>query len=539
MMILSNVKRLLQIQRVVGRYQLQRLLPRQTLLRLLLRINPWAWQVAKAKTRGACLRCALVDLGPIFVKFGQALSTRRDLIPLDIADELAKLQDQVPAFAGEEAQAIIEKAYAKPLDEIFASFDLQALASASIAQVHVAELLDGKEAIVKVLRPKIKKRIQKDIALLYFLARLLERFSAHGPRLRPQELVREFEYTILDELDLSREAASATQLRRNFPDSPMIYVPQIYWPYVRSNVLVMERIYGVPISNIAELKRCNVNMKKLAEYGVEIFFTQVFRDSFFHADMHPGNIFVDISDPENPRYKAVDFGIMGSLDREDQRYLAENLLAFFNRDYRRVAELHIESGWVPADTRVAQFEAAVRSVCEPIFELPMCDISFARVLLQLFQTASRFQMPIQPQLMLLQKTLFNVEGLGRELYPELDLWNTAKPFLQRWLKQQLGVKAFLRQVRRNSPYWLEKLPELPDLVYRGLRQLDNVQDHTVNMPKQYPLSLGVALALLSSSAAIIIGFAVEHGLGTALVLKISAGLLAAGLLSAVYGLLKR
>ena len=349
-------------------------------------------------------------------------------------------------------------------------FDDNPLGSASIAQVHAVTLHEGKQAIVKILRPGILAVIQKDITLLYAMARLIKKYIPQAQRLRLVELVHEFECTIMDELDLVKEAANAAQLRRNFTHSPLIYVPKIYWQYTYSSVLVMERINSIPISDLDALKCCGANLKVLAENGVEIFFTQVFRDSFFHADMHPGNIFVNVDDPNKPRYEAVDFGIMGTLSRFDQRYLAENLLAFFNRDYRRVAELHVESGWVPAATRVDQFEAAIRSVCEPIFELPLGDISFAQVLLRLFQTASRFNMPIQPQLMLLQKTLFNIEGLGRELYPQLDLWNTAKPFLKKWLKQQLGLRAFIRQVRMQAPYWLEKFPELPDLIYRNLQQ---------------------------------------------------------------------
>lgn len=501
--------RLLQIIRSIGRYRLQRFLPKQHVpwvLRCGLACNPWTWWPSPVCTRGVALRCALVELGPVFVKFGQALSTRRDLIAEDIADELAKLQDQVPPFAGTEAQAVLEAVYGKPLTEVFATFDTQALASASIAQVHAATLAEGQQVVVKIVRPHIKAVICKDVDLLYVLAFLIEKFFEHGKRLRPRELVCEFEYTIFDELDLLREAASASQLRRNFSHSSLLYVPQVYWEYTHKQVLVMERVYGVPIANVSELRHRQTNMRRLAENGVEIFFTQVFRDSFFHADMHPGNIFVDVSDPQRPCYKAVDFGIMGTLDAKDQRYLAENLLAFFNRDYRRVAQLHIESGWIPATTRVAQFEAAVRCVCEPIFELPLSAISFARVLLQLFQTASRFQMPIQPQLMLLQKTLFNIEGLGRQLYPELNLWETAKPFLQRWLKRQLGTKAFLRQVRSNSPYWLEKLPELPDLLYRQLTRLDNPQLVVAEQPsrglsrwsKVYYFCAGVVVALLCS-----------------------------------------
>ena len=500
---LSNVGRLFQIQAMVVRYRLHTLIPqhRASLLRWLMRLHPLAWCCPKTGTRAERLRDALIALGPIFVKFGQALSTRRDILPNDIANALATLQDKVPPFAPEAVRHALSEAYDKPLDEVFLEVDWQALASASIAQVHVVRLLDGREAVIKLLRPRICEQIQRDVRLLYFLARLVARFHPQGARLKPRQLVREFEQTLLDELDLGREAANCAQLRRNFKDDKTIYVPEIYWPYMGHNVLVMERIKGIPIANVNELKRLGTNMQRLAERGVEIFFTQVFRDSFFHADMHPGNIFVDVSDPQNPCYKAVDFGIMGTLDRQDQRYLAENLLAFFNRDYRRVAELHVESAWVPAETSIAQFESAVRCVCEPIFELPLSEISFAKVLLQLFQTASRFKMPVQPQLMLLQKTLFNVEGLGRELYPELDLWATAKPFLQNWLKQQLGMRAFLRQAQSYAPYWLEKLPLLPDLVYNNLQaQQRNQREVAESKVVSIKASLGIGVTLLLASA---------------------------------------
>ncbi len=426
----------------------------------------WRLLRNRALGRGVRIRRALEDLGPIFVKFGQILSTRRDLLPDDIADELVKLQDRVPPFPGTTAVAIMGKAYGRPLAEVFAEFDETPIASASIAQVHAARLLDGTEVVVKVVRPNIKPVIRRDIGLLYIIADKLQRYWSEGRRLRPLEVVREFEKTILDELDLMREAASATQIRRNFADSELLYVPEVHWPYCRPNVMVMERISGIPISNIEAIRAAGIDMESLAARGVEIFFTQVFRHNFFHADMHPGNIFVSPSG----QYIAVDFGIVGTLSPDDQRYLAENFLAFFKRDYNRVAELHVESGWVPATTRVDEFEAAIRTVCEPIFERPLAEISFGQLLLRLFQTARRFNMEVQPQLVLLQKTLLNIEGLGRQLYPELDLWQTAKPFLERWMSEQIGTRAFFNRLKDNVPQWGEKLPEIPSLVHEVLHQ---------------------------------------------------------------------
>ena len=434
--------------------------------RFLLFFWPWHWFRKIDISRGERIRCTLEDLGPLFVKFGQILSTRRDLLPDDIASELAKLQDRVPPFPGRESRIIIEKAYGKPLSEVFAHFDETPLASASIAQVHAARLLDGQDVVVKVVRPTIRKTIARDVGLLYTIAGLAQRYWREGRRLRPLDVVTEYEKTIFDELDLMREAANASQLRRNFLNSPLLYIPEIYWPYCRSNVMVMERISGIPISDVAELQRQGVNFRLLAERGVEIFFTQVFRHNFFHADMHPGNIFA----AADSRYLAVDFGIMGTLTPEDQRYLAENFVAFFNRDYRRVAELHVASEWVPADTRVDEFESAIRTVCEPIFERPLKDISFGHLLLRLFQTARRFNMEVQPQLVLLQKTLLNIEGLGRQLYPELDLWQTAKPFLERWMNDQIGPRAFIRNIKNSLPLWAEQLPQLPTMMHQLAQQ---------------------------------------------------------------------
>jgi len=461
---LKQGRRLWTISRVLIRYRLDAILftlkPLRP-LRFLLKVLPWNWVPPKVGSRGECIRCALEDLGPIFVKFGQMLSTRRDLLPDDIAEELSRLQDRVPSFPGEQARATIEKALEQPIEACFATFSLTPLASASIAQVHAAELQDGRSVVVKVVRPGIERTIRADLDILHLIATLADRYWADGRRLRPREVVEEYEKTILDELDLVREAANAVTIRRNFAESPLLYIPEVIWEYTRSNVMVMERIQGIPVADVARLRERGVDLKVLAERGVEIFFTQVFRHNFFHADMHPGNIFVNADDPAQPSYLAVDFGIVGSLLESDKRYLAQNFHAFFGRDYRRVAELYVESGWVPEDTRIDEFEAAIRSVCEPIFQKPLDEISFGHVLLRLFQTARRFDMEVQPQLVLLQKTLLNIEGLGRQLYPQLDLWQTAKPFIERWMSEQFGVRAFLRNAQRHLPQLLVALPELP------------------------------------------------------------------------------
>jgi ubiquinone biosynthesis protein len=433
-------------------------------IRFLAALSPYYWLRRRNEPRGVRIRKTLEDLGPIYVKFGQALSTRKDLLPEDIADELVKLQDRVPPFPNEVACRIIEQELGMPLGEAFAEFDPTPLASASVAQVHTAVLHTGEKVVVKVLRPDIENRIHSDIALLYELARFAERFWSDARRLRPLEVVAEFEKTTLDELDLIREAANAAKLRRNFENSEIIYVPEVHWPLSRQKVMVMERIQGIPVGEIEQLKAGGADFKLLAERGVEIFFTQVFRDNFFHADMHPGNIFVELP----AKYIAVDFGIVGSLSLSDQHYLAENFLAFFNRDYRRVAKMHVESGWVPSTTRIEEFESAIRGVCEPIFEKPLRDISFGQLLLRLFQTARRFDMHVQPQLVLLQKTLLNIEGLGRQLYPELDLWQTAKPFLEKWFQERMGPKAKLNQFMAHFPELAQQLPEVPSLLYKAL-----------------------------------------------------------------------
>ena len=471
---MTRLQRLIRIAWVFCRYRLDTFLPLSELpvpLRIFFILAPWHLFPKPKLDRGDQLRLALEELGPVFVKFGQILSTRRDLLPDDMADSLKHLQDRVPPFPSADAQRIIERSLGGKVEEKFASFSREPMASASVAQVHAATLPDGRDVVVKVIRPGIEKVINQDLSLMYLMADLLERYWSEGPRLHPREVVADYDATIHDELNLQREGANASQLRRNFEDSSLIYIPYIDWDYTTKNVLVMERIHGIPIADIPALRDAGVNLKVLAEKGVEIFFTQVFRDSFFHADMHPGNIFVDVSNPADPKYIAIDFGIVGTLAPDDQSYLARNLLAFFRRDYRQVAELHIQSGWVPPDTRVNEFEAAIRTVCEPIFEKPLKDISFGHFLLGLFQTARRFNMEVQPQLVLLQKTLLNVEGLGRQLYPELDLWTTAQPFLENWMRRRIGPAGLLKSLQSHLPDWIEQSPEMPQLVHDALLQL--------------------------------------------------------------------
>jgi ubiquinone biosynthesis protein len=416
--------------------------------------------------RAVRLRRALEALGPIFVKFGQVLSTRRDLLPTDIADELAMLQDQVPPFPVQDVLATLQRVYSRPVDEVFLRFDREPVASASVAQVHLAELPDGTEVAVKVLRPGISSIIGNDLALLHVGATLMESLWADGRRLRPHAVVDEFSKHLENELDLIREAANASQLRRNFERSPLLLVPEVYWDYCAEDVMVMERMRGTPVNQVTALQEQGIDIPRLARAGVEIFFTQVFRDGFFHADMHPGNILVS---PQG-RYIALDFGIMGTLTEVDKHYLAQNFLGFFRRDYHRVAVAHIESGWAPANTRIDEFEAAIRAVCEPVFDRPLKDISFGRVLLRLFQASRRFNVEVQPQLVLLQKTLLNIEGLGRQLDPNLDLWSTAKPFLERWMSEQVGWRGLLRRVQEEAPTWAIVLPQLPRLLHQALNQ---------------------------------------------------------------------
>lgn len=479
----GELRRLYFIIRVFLSYGLDELIPktRLTLLpRLWRKCLFWMPNRHKNLPFGERLRLALEQLGPVWIKFGQMMSTRRDLFPPQIADQLAMLQDRVPPFDGVLAKQQIELSLGCPVETLFDHFDIKPLASASIAQVHTATLKEnGREVVIKVIRPDILPVIKADMMLINRMARWVPRLLPDGRRLRPQEVVADYEKTLIDELNLLREAANAIQLRRNFDNSKMLYIPEIFSDYCSETMLVMERIYGIPISDVVALEQHGVNMKLLAERGVQVFFTQVFRDSFFHADMHPGNIFVSYEHPEDPQYIGIDCGIVGSLNKEDKRYLAENFIAFFNRDYRKVAELHVDSGWVPPDTNVEDFEFAIRTVCEPIFEKPLAEISFGHVLLNLFNTARRFNMEVQPQLVLLQKTLLYVEGVGRQLYPQLDLWKTAKPFLEEWIKDQIGIPAIVRALKEKAPFWAEKLPELPELFYDSLRQHKHLQ-HSVD-----------------------------------------------------------
>ncbi len=504
---LLAVRRLFRIQRVVIRYRLDDLLFALPLPWWMLAVRfvlPWRWLPRKASelNRGARLRLALQDLGPIFIKFGQLLSTRRDLLPEDIADELMLLQDRVPPFDQQLAVQLIEEQLGASICDVFSRFDVTPLASASVAQVHAARLKSGEEVVVKVVRPGLKPVIGQDLAWLFILARTAERLSADARLLHPVQVVSDYEKTIYDELDLLREAANSSQLRRNFEGSDLLYVPQVYWDWCRPKVLVMERIYGVQVTDLATLADQRTDMKLLAERGVEIFFTQVFRDSFFHADMHPGNIFVSTVNPWRPQYIAIDCGIVGSLTPQDQDYLARNLFAFFKRDYRRVAQLHIDSGWVPAETKLNEFEAAIRTVCEPIFEKPLKDISFGQVLMRLFQTARRFNMEVQPQLVLLQKTLLNIEGLGRQLYPDLDLWTTAQPFLERWMRERVSPKTLVQNLQTQ----VEQLPHIAGMTRDLLERLSRPH---ANDPPPPRLGSGDGWALRLLGAALLSGGAVQ------------------------------
>lgn len=452
------------------------------------------------RPRAARLRLALEALGPIFVKFGQVLSTRRDLLPSDIADELARLQDQVPPFPAGQVMAILDRVYKKPVDQVFNDFEREPVASASVAQVHLARLPDGTEVAVKVLRPGIARVIAHDLALLDAGATLVELLWSDGKRLRPHEVVAEFAKHLEVELDLMRETANASQLKRNFENSRLLLVPEVYWDYCSTEVMVMQRMHGTPVSHVGTLRAQGIDIPKLARSGVEIFFTQVFRDGFFHADMHPGNIFVS---PEG-KYIALDFGIMGTLTETDQNYLAQNFIAFFRRDYRRVAEVHIESGWAPKNTPVDEFEAAIRTVCEPIFNKPLKEISFGKVLLRLFQTSRRFNIEVQPQLVLLQKTLLNIEGLGRDLDPDLDLWDTAKPYLERWMSERVGWRGLIRHLREEAPYWTTMLPQIPRLIHRFLeddrgRQVQDKIEAMVREQRRQTYLLSALTGLLAAA----------------------------------------
>ncbi len=467
---------MIKINRVLTYYQIDKMVLTDTKYSWLIWLNlifPWNWRKKSAASRGEQIRLALEELGPIFIKFGQALSTRKDLLPHDISIELVKLQDDCPPFDEVHSKQLIEEGLKQTVEEAFAEFDPIPMASASIAQVHAATLHTGTEVVVKVVRPDIKPVIEQDVAIMFGLAKLFEAAVQIAKRLHPVEVVAEFEKTILDELDMMREAANATQLRRNFEDSDLLYVPEIYWSHTSQSVMTMERIYGIRISETEKLIEAGIDLTDLSAKGVVIFFTQVFKHNFFHADMHPGNIFV----LPDGRYAAIDFGIMGTLAPDDQRYLAENFLAFFNRDYLRVSELHIESEWVPKGTRVNEFESAIRSVCEPIWDRPLKDISFGLVLMRLFQTARRFGMEVQPQLVLLQKTLLNIEGLGRQLDDELDLWDTAKPFLEDWMQERVGPKGLVKNIKANLPFWIEQAPQLPGLLHASLNKLAHMDMH--------------------------------------------------------------
>lgn len=468
-----RILRLLGILTIIAKHRLDRLLPSDFAVPLWSKMLLYSLRVMPTPkdSPAVSFRKAFEELGPIFIKFGQILSTRRDLFSDTIAHELQRLQDQVPPFDSSIAPAIVEAALGAPLVDVFSEFDSEPLASASLAQVHPAVLNTGEKVVVKIIRPGIERRIHKDLKVMYLLAELLERVWIDGRRLHTTEVVRDYERTIINELDLQLEAANMAQLRTNWLLSDKLYVPQVHWDYVRSNVMVMERIYGLKGDDVEGMRAHAVDMKKLAHLGVEIFFTQVFNDNFFHADMHPGNVFIDVTNPQHPTYIALDCAIIGSLTDDDRNYLARNLLAFFRRDYHEVARLHVESAWVPPSTDIKELEAVVRSVCEPVFQKPIREISFGRVLVTLFQTARRFNVEVQPQLVLLQKTLLNVEGMGRQIYPELDLWTTAAPFMERWMSEQMGIRGMLKRLSQSAPRWIEQLPELPDAALDALKEI--------------------------------------------------------------------
>jgi ubiquinone biosynthesis protein len=512
--------RLLRIGTILARYRLDDLLadnaalrPLHRLVRTLRMLAPWAGSREVAgKPRGERLRLALQDMGPVYVKFGQIVSTRRDLIPADIADELALLQDQVPPFPGEQAKAIVEQALEKPISELFAQFDMVPLASASIAQVHAAVLPDGREMVVKVVRPGIRPLLRRDVDLLMAIAGLAENYLEAGARVRPTEFVREFEVFIFDELDMTREASNASVLRSNFKDSKDLYVPEIYWPYCREQVLVLERIRGVPVNDIEQLRALGVDLERLAKRGIRVFYTQVFRDNLFHADMHPGNIFVDVSNPADASFIALDFGIVASLTPKDLYFISENFVALFNRDYFRVAQLHIDAGWVPPETRIDELEAAVRAVGEPNFARPLNEISFGRLMLKLFEVAYRFKLNIQPQLIMLQKTLLNIEGLGRDLYPQLDVLAVAKPELEAIMREKHGLDQTARELRERLPGWLSQAPEMPGLLHEYLKQatsgrLTSKLDSTdlANLRKEIETSHWRTLRVLAGASLMLTG----------------------------------
>jgi ubiquinone biosynthesis protein len=543
---MQKLLRLFRIYRVAARYRLGELLrvvPHSGLLRLLLKLPSGSHPQMGSLTTGTRLRLALEELGPIFIKFGQLLSTRRDMVPAELADELALLQDRVAPFNSQQAREIIETALGYRIEERFREFSTDPLASASVAQVHTAKLLTGEEVVIKVIRPGIAEIIRDDVALLHSIAELIESRVEGGKRLRLREVVHDYEMVIFDELNLLNEAANTSQLGRNFRNSKQLYVPKVYWDFCRTNVLVMERIYGIPVSQIDELRKAGINIRKLAETGVQIFFTQVFNHSFFHADMHPGNVYVSREHPDEPQYIALDCAIIGSLSREDQQYLARNLLAIFKQDYRRVAELHVECGWVPPDTPVHAFEATMRAVCEPIFQKPISEISFGQLLLQLFRTAGRFNMEIQPSLVLLQKTLLNIEGLGKQLYPELDLWQTALPFLEDWQKQRLSPLNNLRKIREKLSEWIEQAPELPDLLFDALQdagqtrqQVRQLQQEISSLQHRRRSPGGFLLSVVMVAALLLV---FSPGLTASLTASIPAPVLVAGLAGLGYFLGRR
>lgn len=521
---LRDIYRVLVIQRVLIRHGFDDIIFSMSVLRPFRSIRylfPWNWFGKQKNNRAKRIRLVFEELGPIFIKFGQILSTRRDLLSDDIAEELQKLQDHVPPFPGEMAVEIIEKAYGQSVDQAFLEFDVKPLASASIAQVHSAKLLDGSDVVVKIVRPNLKKAIEQDIALMHKLAGAAEKYWASGKRLKLSLVVSEFEKTILDELDMMREASNAAQIRRNHEESKILYVPKVYWDLTRSNVLVIERVHGLNVMHRDDLLAAGADLKKLAEQGIEIFFSQVFRDNFFHADVHPGNLFVMPKDEDSDwRYALVDFGIMGALSDFDQRYLAENFSAFLSKDYRRVAQLHVESGWVPDTTRVEEFEFAIRAVCEPIFDRPLKDVSVGDLLLRLFQTAQRFEMEVLPQLLLLQKTLMNIEGMGRELYPELDLWATAKPSLELFMKERVGFESINRGMKENTPRWAAQLPALPlamldllDQMRTGRMRIKTSDPQLINIRKEIKV-LRRTITLVIIGVGFMISAAVLYGLHT-------------------------
>ncbi|WP_196138812.1 ubiquinone biosynthesis regulatory protein kinase UbiB [Aliikangiella sp. G2MR2-5] len=517
---LLTLRRAFVINRTLIRHGLEEFLAPTPLSRLtgLMKLFALSSNKNRKLNRGQRLNQALTELGPIFIKLGQMLSTRRDLLPDDIAEELSKLQDKVAPFDSQLALDIVERQLGAPINSIFSAFEPKPLASASVAQVHSARLLSGEEVVVKIIRPGIKKKIVADLKLLHLLAGWFEKYSSTGRRLHARTIIRDYQTTLFNELDLRIEAANTSQLKRNFENNSILYVPQVHWDLCQKRVMVQEKIHGIPIGNIDELDRAEVDRKLLAHRGVEIFFTQVFKHSYFHADMHPGNIFVDAENPADPKYIGIDCGIMGTLNESDKRYLAQNFVAFFNRDYRRIAELHVDSGWVRQDVSIEEFESAIRTACEPIFGKPLDEISFGHFLVQLFQTARRFEMEVQPQLVLLQKTLLYIEGLGRQLYPKLDLWQTAQPFLKSWLAEAYGPVAVWNKIKQKAPQWFEQLPEMPDKLSHFLdtaksrvEQQQKLQNRLTELKNaQKESAQKISLSILGATIALIWTFGITN-----------------------------